>query len=116
MVEWGCRFAGRKIHLNEQNQSNIHQVISALCQAQTTSGALKEHSREGGGGRQRGQASVLSSPSLPQSTGSSLRPGERAQRARCCEGPQTPAPENAIDGELRSDGPRGEVPQQRGAR
>lgn len=33
----------KKIHLNEQNQSNIHQVVSALCQAQTTSGALKEH-------------------------------------------------------------------------
>lgn len=42
-VAAGCRFAGRKIHLNEQNQSNIHQVISALCQAQTTSGALEEH-------------------------------------------------------------------------
>lgn len=30
------RYAQRKIHLNEPNQSNIHQAFCALCQAQTT--------------------------------------------------------------------------------
>lgn len=73
---------------------SIKYSSSHFCTLSSTNDewSLKGTLAGGRGGGRRQKATGDRPPSLPQPSGSALRLSERARRARCCEGPQTPAP------------------------
>lgn len=96
------RYAQRKIHLNEPNQSNIHQAFCALCQAQTTlepyrntcgRKTAKHQNTSGTEEQEDGVLPLLTPSSISVSVmGSCPWPSREHGCACSCQRPHSPAP------------------------